>query len=510
MNDHLRSSNAKCPNYRGNNQRATQAERQTYNALNQSHIISQNIRINQVLPQIHLPRTQPRNISQALEEIAQNGQFELNGQSEQLNKNEYLNQFNSNKYGSLHDQTWTKNIIKEYHKGISELNQFYCSNCHEMWPTSSNLQQMELCSNCKKDRIIYSNENNMIPEIDSLPENVKEAFDQLTMMEEMLIAPICAVMSIFRLPGGGLIQRGYCANFKQELSPILKLLPRLPKDVPILVLKKKDQDNNVKNFNVNKNRVETVLKFLCNNNKYFIENGIQINNENLASLPENGIPQNLNEIVEESNVDSIIIDNGPEMQQQEIHNREAHAEMNQEPDEEYNTFVENNLDEPLQLDKIKNAIDWPNRNRNPINEYTYQGLCSLVFPKLFPTGAGDPTTKSRIKEVSETLAYSHLMKFVAHKPINNEKYYPFAEHPRFKFWAYDRLRRQRALNQSKVYMSQNPSDANLTISELKEIIGNNESNELMKRMSAYASNITGSDAYWYKRRNELESTFEQK
>jgi hypothetical protein len=32
----------------------------------------------------------------------------------------------------------------------------------------------------------------------------------------------------------------------------------------------------------------------------------------------------------------------------------------------------------------------------------------------------------------------------------------------------------------------------------------------MKRMSAYASNITGSDAYWYKRRNELESTFEQK
>jgi hypothetical protein len=29
------------------------------------------------------------------------------------------------------------------------------------------------------------------------------------------------------------------------------------------------------------------------------------------------------------------------------------------------------------------------------------------------------------------------MKFVAHKPINNEKYYPFAEHPWLKFWAYD-------------------------------------------------------------------------
>ena len=29
-------------------------------------------------------------------------------------------------------------------------------------------------------------------------------------------------------------------------------------------------------------------------------------------------------------------------------------------------------------------------------------------------------------------------------------------------------------------------------------------------MSTYAANITGSDAYWYKRRAELEATFEQK
>ena len=29
-------------------------------------------------------------------------------------------------------------------------------------------------------------------------------------------------------------------------------------------------------------------------------------------------------------------------------------------------------------------------------------------------------------------------------------------------------------------------------------------------MSAYSANITGSDSYWSKRRNELEATFEQK
>jgi hypothetical protein len=55
----------------------------------------------------------------------------------------------------------------------------------------------------------------------------------------MLISPICAVMSIHRIPSGGLIQRGYCANFQQDLGPMLKLLPRLAKDVPIIILKKK-------------------------------------------------------------------------------------------------------------------------------------------------------------------------------------------------------------------------------------------------------------------------------
>jgi hypothetical protein len=91
MNDHLRSTNAKCPNYKGNNNRATHAERKTYNALNQPHIISRKTRINQVLPQIQIqiPRTKPRNISQILKEIAQNEPTEQNEQFKQLNKNEF-------------------------------------------------------------------------------------------------------------------------------------------------------------------------------------------------------------------------------------------------------------------------------------------------------------------------------------------------------------------------------------------------------------------------------------
>ena len=96
------------------------------------------------------------------------------------------------------------------------------------------------------------------------------------------------------------------------------------------------------------------------------------------------------------------------------------------------------------------------------------------------------------------------------KNTKNEKYYPFASHPRFKFWAYDRLRRHRGLDQTKIYLKQHTDDANLTIADLKDKLRDGTGEELLQRMSAYSANITGSDPYWYRRRIELESTFEQK
>ncbi len=58
-------------------------------------------------------------------------------------------------------------------------------------------------------------------------------------------------------------------------------------------------------------------------------------------------------------------------------------------------------------------------------------------------------------------------------------------------------------------MQQQKEDANLTIEQLKKLMTTGDSNAFMKKMSSYAANITGSDAYWSRRRSELEATFEQ-
>ena len=56
------------------------------------------------------------------------------------------------------------------------------------------------------------------------------------------------IMSVFRLPGGQLISRGYVANFTQDINELCATLPRLTSEIPALIVKKIDQNNQSKEF----------------------------------------------------------------------------------------------------------------------------------------------------------------------------------------------------------------------------------------------------------------------
>jgi len=94
-------------------------------------------------------------------------------------------------------------------------------------------------------------------------------------------------------------------------------------------------------------------------------------------------------------------------------------------------------------------------------------------------------------------------------PHRGEYYYPFLEHDRFLFYANDRDRRHRVLDQTNVFLKQHPTYDNMTIEELQALAASGSSNELMSALVAYAGNVTGTDSYWWKRRRELEALFSQ-
>jgi hypothetical protein len=176
------------------------------------------------------------------------------------------------------------------------------------------------------------------------------------------------------------------------------------------------------------------------------------------------MPEDLNFVIETSDSRASCTTDGPEL----LENNREEPEFS-----DCHVYIEADQIGPKECEKIKAHFNYPRMSSRPVNEYEYAGIISLVFPKLFPNGYGDPTIKDRLFYVSETDAYRHLIKFACRRANSEELYYPFAEHPRFMFYVQDRLVRHRTLDQSKIYLKNNSQDANLSVKELKDAIKNN-------------------------------------
>ena len=133
-------------------------------------------------------------------------------------------------------------------------------------------------------------------------------------------------------------------------------------------------------------------------------------------------------------------------------------------------------------------LDWPANAGDPINEICTEGLASMAFPTLFPYGKGDPTKRTRLCEVSLTNGFKHLIKY-ADLSTNGIFTWRFASHPRFPYWALNMKQRHQLLSQARIYLTQNPQDANLTTEELRQRVGQMTANHLMNRVQRYVAKI---------------------
>ena len=67
------------------------------------------------------------------------------------------------------------------------------------------------------------------------------------------------------------------------------------------------------------------------------------------------------------------------------------------------------------------------------------------------------------------------------------------------------LQRSQILQQTGIFLKQNPGEQHLTLEQLRDMITKNSSNVLLSKLSQCIANITGSDAYWYKAKEELKA-----
>ena len=281
-----------------------------------------------------------------------------------------------------------------------------------------------------------------------------------------LLSPVISMVSVYKLKGGQRGFKNHVISFDHDLKSFARSLPRKVKDLQVVVFRKEEYKGSHRNFYIKREEVLLLARFLQAHNSHWKRLGINIDEDNIAALPEDGTILPDLPIYSAQELEETTDDLGPSGDVNEDHEAV-----------EYNSAVFFTRDEDLEQCKIKKLlkipvepIPFPALSPVPLNDLAVDGILSMCFVGLFPFGNhGDPTSKTRIRTVSETMGFKHLLWHSATDP-DGEVYYPFAEHPEFAHWAYSRLQRSRVMGQSSVYLKQSDTDRALTMCDLKEML----------------------------------------
>ncbi len=416
-----------------------------------------------------------------------------------ISQQEYLNLFDTSNNGSIEEQCWAKTNINKFYKSVQYIVS-QCTVCQEAWPLKSKPRSPYVCSRCSRDKKSpkkFSCANSMIPS------PIPHELQNLTQIEEMLIARALPIMRVYIKPGGQRGYSGHCINLPQNVTELATSLPRYPKDLAVIIVKVKGRDSTFRDVTVRKQKVHSALVWLINNNPHYSE--ITIHEDALNSLPENGVPPDLMTVETDNDMvsdDNCSADVGPPTDN-------PSEDIVYNDSTEMSSFLPVGEQQQQEIEAVRNQLSenepmqWPSVENEPLNEYQISHLATMAFPTLFPDGKGDPTNQGLLRDVPLQERIKHLLKFA--ELIDGKWVYRFANHPRFSYWAFNMIQRKRILQQSGIFLKQNPGEAHLTIDELREMATSNNANLFMSKVSRYVGNIAGTNAYWNRVREELKA-----
>ena len=300
-----------------------------------------------------------------------------------------MKEFDINKNGSIQEQSWAKSNINKFHKSVV----FFisqCTICQEAWPLKSKPRSPDcyICSRCSRDKKSpkkFSLENSMIPS------PVPHELQNLTQVEEMLIARALPIMRVYIKPGGQRGYSGHCVNLPQNVKELATSLPRYPKELSVIIVKVKGRDNTFKDVTVRREKVHKALLWLVHNNLHYAE--LEINEIALNSLPENGVPADLMTVETESEItsDDVTPDLGPPTD-----NPSEDRVYNDSTD--MSSFLPVGEQQEREIEAVRNQLSvnepmsWPTIESEPLNEYRLSFLASMAFQHSL-MGKGIPLIK---------------------------------------------------------------------------------------------------------------------
>ena len=308
----------------------------------------------------------------------------------------------------------------------------------------------------------------------------------------MLISAVMPIMSIYKLPHGQYGYRGHVVNLPQDVASFACSLPRRPTELDVLVIRKEGASQSHHDFRVRRSKILSALQWLTANNTYY--RNICIDQDALAVIPEDGDLSGLCSVIvpdlEEvpSNEDSLSDD-----AIDDTHLTRTFVPITPQRGTEEETIrqsIQKRLDHPQAHNS--STMMWPSISGIPINEFNTEGYIACAFPTLFPIGAAD-FLAPRHHKVSIGQYFKHLMMYDDGR---------FSKHPRFRYFALNTTMRRRALETGRIYIRQHPQDGQLSVEDLRDMVGS-EGQAFSNRVLHYAASLRGTRQYWFRQRSRL-------
>ena len=234
-----------------------------------------------------------------------------------------------------------------------------------------------------------------------------------------------------------------------------------------------------RDFRVRRSVVHRALNWLITHNQYYRSNHVHIDVNALEQLPHDGNLSQLTSITVESASTEPPATNTPA-------NSPPVADTPATSEDPYSahlppSFVSIATRSMTEQEAVHQSVQerqlspstssspatmmWPLLEEYPSMSSSPKGYMyfSCAFPTLFPTGTGD-FSGQRQNQVTIGNYFKHLMM--------NDANVLIAKHPRFRFFALNTDMRWRALQTGRVYIKQHPGDAQLSLDELRDMVGN--------------------------------------
>ena len=121
---------------------------------------------------------------------------------------------------------------------------------------------------------------------------------------------------------------------------------------------------------------------------------------------------------------------------------------------------------------------WPEIDGNLINEFQTPRYMVRAFPTLYPHGRGDLHSE-RARDIKPAEYFKHLIWYKDGR---------FARHTRQRYFAFNSMMRQRALQEGKIYVKQNFKDGQVDVSDIQEMITNRDK-QIADRIMRYGEGL---------------------